>query len=99
MFQSIRLFGTTGTILWGEYVPAAELRAWTIRHHRPDRTHDARWTLTATFSRVTNKFALRQRPLHFSAPRAGGYWHWPLEPQSIQVSDTTLQATLGRPVR
>lgn len=96
MFESITLRGAAGAILWG-YREAATLQAWTIAHHRPDKTHDARWTLRATFARV-DKFQLRQRPLVFTAPRPGlPRSCWPLHTASIQMSDTQLIATLGPP--
>lgn len=93
----LRLRGTTGAVLWG-YREAASLKSWHIVHHAPDRTHDARWTLTAVFARV-DKFQLRQRPLLFSAAKEGmkGYWCWPLDTASIQIGDTHMTATLGPP--
>jgi hypothetical protein len=97
VFDAIRLRGTTGAILWG-YRTAAQLQAWSIVYHKPDLTHDNRWTLTATFQRV-DRFQLRQRPLLFSAAREGlkGYWCWPLETESIQIGDVQMTATLGPP--
>lgn len=97
MFERLRLRGTTGAILWG-YREAAQLRGWTIVYHKPDLTHDNRWTLVATFQRI-DKFSLRQRPLLFSAAREGlqGYWCWPLDPASIQIGDAQMTATLGPP--
>jgi hypothetical protein len=52
------------------------------------------WTLTATIARV-DAFMARQRPLLFSAPRAGGFWIWPIE--EITIGTTTLTARLGPP--
>jgi len=95
VFQSVTLRGTQGAIVWG-YSNAAIVSAWTITHHAPDRTHDARWTLTARLSRI-DKFQIRQRPLLFTAPRDKGRWCWPLNPESIQVGETQLLATLGPP--
>jgi hypothetical protein len=98
VFEAVTLRGVTGSILWG-YRVAAELRSWTIYHHRPDVHHDARWTLRATFARV-NRFDLRQRPLVFTAPRPGlPMTCWPLHTASVQVGETQLQATLGPPER
>jgi hypothetical protein len=96
VFESLVLRGASGSILWG-YRTAAELRSWTIRHHRPDVKHDARWTLHATFARA-NRFELRQRPLLFTAPRPGlPQACWPLHTASIQIGETQLSATLGPP--
>jgi len=99
MLQNLRLRGTTGTITYG-YRDAAVLRDWTIVRHEPDAHHAGSWRLRATFARV-DKFALRQRPLLFSAKREGlkGLWCWPLDSASIQVGESTLIATLGPPER
>ena len=88
MFRHLRLSGTTGAILWG-YRQAATLRTWTIRKDAQDR-----WTLSATCVRA-EPFQLRQRPLLFSAPRAGGFWAWGIE--SIDVGTNQLVAKLGPP--
>jgi hypothetical protein len=55
---------------------------------------DPVWTLTATIARV-DKFQSRQAPLLFTAPRAGGYWAWPVN--EISIGETNLWARLGSP--
>ena len=89
MFDSLTVTGTAGAILWG-HAPAVELHAWRIARSRADPV----WTLTATIARV-NKFQARQTPLLFTAPRAGGYWAFPV--QQISIGDTTIWAQLGSP--
>lgn len=96
MFDSLILYGGTGSILWG-YRTAAAVRSWRIaKHSGRDGKHDGKWRLMATLARA-DKFQLRQRPLMFTAPRDRGYWCWPLLTDSIQIGDTTLIATLGPP--
>jgi hypothetical protein len=101
VFHSIRIRGTGGRVLWG-YEEAAILRQWSIRPP-PKRTPNARWTLCATFERV-HRYRIRngslEHPLLFAAPRDGGlkgYWCWPIAPDSIQIGDTQMMATLGPP--
>jgi len=84
---ALRLHGTAASLLWG-YRTAVTLRAWSIKKD------EGRWTLLATVERV-DAFQARQRPLLFAAPRAGGYWCWPVE--SLQLGDRRLIATLGPP--
>jgi hypothetical protein len=89
VFRHLRLRGVGGAILWG-YRQAATLRTWTIRKDADDR-----WTLRATLERA-EPFQLRQTPLLFSAPRAGGYWAWGLD-AAPQIHDGQLVAKLGPP--
>lgn len=89
MFDHFTVTGTAGAILWGSR-PAVELRTWRIARSQADPV----WTLTATIARV-DKFQSRQTPLLFTAPRAGGYWAWPV--QQISIGDTQLWAQLGSP--
>ena len=89
MFDSLTVNGTTGAILWGHGV-AVDLRSWRVARSQADPV----WTLTATIAHV-DKFQARQRPLLFTAPRAGGYWAWPVH--EISIGETNLWARLGSP--
>lgn len=97
VFESVTLRGDTGALVHG-YMTAAAITGWTIYHHRPDRTHDARWTLRATFGLI-DRGLIRKRPLLFSGKRQGlqGYWCFPLI--DLQIGDTQMQARLGPPER
>jgi len=86
-YHRVKLRGTAAAILYG-YHTAAAVRSWTIRKH------EGAWTLTATIDRA-DRFQCRQRGLIFSAPRAGGFWCWPIE--TLQLGETQLQARLGPP--
>jgi hypothetical protein len=87
MFEHVRLHGGAASLLWG-YRTAVVLRKWTIKKH------EGKWTLIAAIERV-DPFQSRQRPLVFTAPRAGGFWCWPIE--SLQLGTNQLSATLGPP--
>jgi hypothetical protein len=90
MFDSLKIHGTTASILWG-YRAAVVLNAWAIVRVK------GQWTLSARIARV-EPFMVRQRPLLFTAPREGardGFWAWGV--QSITVAGTSLIANLGPP--
>jgi hypothetical protein len=87
VFNHWTLVGSGGAILWG-YRTAAAVRTWRIVK---TETH---WQLVAQLERV-DAFGCRQKPLLFSAPRAGGFWCWPVE--SIDVVALQLVARLGPP--
>ena len=89
MFDHFVVTGTAGAILWG-HAPAVQLSAWRIARSQADPV----WTLTATIAHV-DKCQARQRPLLFTAPRAGGYWAWPVH--EISIGETNLWARLGSP--
>ena len=89
MFDRFTVTGGAGAILWG-YRVAVELQSWRIARSQADPV----WTLTATIARV-DKFTARQAPLLFTAPRAGGYWAWPVH--QISIGETNLWAQLGSP--
>ena len=89
MFDSLTVTGNAGAILWG-YAIAVDLRSWRIARSQADPV----WTLTATIARV-DPVQARQRPLLFTAPRAGGYWAWPV--QEISIGSLNLWARLGSP--
>ena len=91
MFTSLTIHGGAGSVLWG-YRVAVELTAWKITRGQ----EEARWILRGTVARV-DKFQARQAPLLFTAPRAGGFWAWPIT--SLTVGESSLRATLGPPER
>jgi len=89
VFESLTVHGSAGAILWGHGVAVA-LRSWRVARSQADPV----WTLTATIAHV-DQFQARQRPLLFTAPRAGGYWAFPV--QEISIGDTSVWARLGSP--
>ena len=92
MFNSLTITGGAGSVLWG-YRVAVELQSWRIVRAKAE---GGVWILSATITRI-DKFQARQAPLLFSAPRAGGFWAWPIE--TIAIGETSLRATLGPPER
>jgi hypothetical protein len=92
VFDSLTIHGGAGALLWGSRV-AVELTAWRIVRIKAE---GGLWMLTATIGRV-DKFQARQAPLLFTAPRAGGYWAWPIE--ALDIGETSLRAHLGPPER
>jgi len=92
MFRKLSIRGATGAILWG-YRTAAVVRGWTVVRAR---VNGARvWTLTATLERAS-PFELRQSGLHFSAPRQGGFFLWPLL-EAPRVEGQRLTVKVGPP--
>lgn len=89
MFTKLTLRGKVGSILWG-YRPVASVGPWTIRK---DPTGE--WRLSATVARA-DAYQLLQAPLFFSAPRAQGFWCWPIASR-VDVTNSQLIATLGQP--
>jgi hypothetical protein len=89
-FNTLTLHGTGGRVLW-HHQTAAAVRAWTIYHPKKGQ-----WTLSAQLER-SDPICIRQKPLMFTAPRAGGFWCWPLLTDTIRRSDARLTATLGPP--
>ena len=92
MFESLTVTGGAGSVLWGARV-AVEVKRWTIRRVKSDGGH---WILSATIARI-DKFQARQAPLLFTAPRANGFWMWPID--AIEIGETNLRAYLGPPER
>jgi hypothetical protein len=90
--RSLVIRGRAGAIRWG-YRTAAAIETWTIARSQAERARG--WQLTATLASV-DAFSLRQTPLHFTAPRLGGLWHWPLL-EAPQVRDGSLTVRLGKP--
>ena len=72
---------------------AVVLTAWRIVRTKES---GGEWILSATIARV-DKFQARQAPLLFTAPKAGGFWLWPVD--AIEIGETSLRAHLGPPER
>jgi hypothetical protein len=89
VFRELTVHGATGAILFGSRV-VADLRAWRISKV------ERQWVLHATVVRV-DRFQARQSPLSFTAPRAAGFWCWPIT--ALDVGETSLRASLGPPER
>jgi hypothetical protein len=87
VFRNLTLRGTAGTLAW-YYHRAAVLPQWRLTKA------DGKWTLWAAIDRA-DRFQLQQRPLYFTAPRAGGLFCWPV--QTLTVGKDSLTATLGPP--
>jgi hypothetical protein len=77
-------------VTWG-YQTAAVVRAWTVH-----KSLDGGWTLHAGIDRA-DPLRLKQAPLRFVAPRAGGFFTWPVK--SITVGREFMTATLDAPER
>jgi len=87
MFRRLRWYGTRGAIVWGHRT-AVELSAWSVRKR------EGHWWLTATPVRA-DPFASRQRALLFAAPRAGGFWTFPV--LELHLGPAAINARLGPP--
>jgi len=84
--QRVTIKGMSGEVRWA-YHSAATLKDWSVT---AEPTGD---TLTASIVSL-DTFKASQRPLTFVVARPKGQpWVWPI--QSLQVTDTTLKATLG----
>jgi len=86
MFDELVMFGGDASITWAWHC-AAVVKTWRV-YKQPG----GRWSLVATVGRA-DPFKLRQRPLLFNAPRAGGHWCWPVK--AVTVDGTSLTAALG----
>jgi hypothetical protein len=93
VFDALTIHGGAGALLWGSHV-AVELTSWRIVRIKAE---GGQWILTATIGRVVNRLHARQAPLLFTAPRAGGFWAWPID--AIDLGETNLRAHLGPPER
>jgi len=87
VFDSLTIHGTAGSVLHG-YREAVVVKAWRITRVKAEGV----WMLTATIARVDKAIA-RKAPLLFTAPRAGGFWAWPVD--AIDIGETSLRAQLG----
>jgi hypothetical protein len=92
VFDSLTIHGGAGAVLWGSRV-AIELTSWRIVRIKAE---GGQWLLSATIARI-DKFHARQAPLLFTAPRAGGFWAWPIA--ALDFGETSLRAHLGPPER
>lgn len=92
MFESLTITGGAGAVLHG-YREAVVLSAWRIVRRKAD---GGEWILSGTIARV-DKAQARKTPLLFTAPRASGFWMWPID--AIEIGETSLRAHLGPPER
>jgi hypothetical protein len=94
--MSVSVRGVVGEITYA-YFSAATLRDYVVT-----RRGRAGWTLRAAIAK-RDAFNLTRRPLMFVAPHinqktgARGEWRWPV--LDLAVTNTTITATLGEPVR
>jgi len=87
MFDELVMYADSdATISWAWHT-AAVCRAWRVY-----KSSKGQWSLVATASR-SDAYKLAQRPLLFNAPRAGGFWCWPV--RAVTVIGTQLTAALG----
>lgn len=92
MFRKVTVRGAgAGASIARGYYTAAALRTWSV-----SKTDDGQWHLTATTDHV-DLFQLRQKGLLFTAPRIGGFWCFPILPNTIQVQAPHIRASLGPP--
>ena len=93
MFERLAVSGRAATLVWG-YADAAVLGAWVV-----SRDKAAVWSLRASVEHV-DTLRVRQVPLLFTAPRVKpplGRWVWPVIPNTLQVANGVLTASLGPP--
>jgi len=87
---ALRVHGTEGRLLLGGLSTAATLGPWSIRNGK------GAWHLTATY-RTVDRFLVRQRGLGFTAPKAKGFWWWPVVSLTIDDASKSVRATLKPP--
>lgn len=92
MFDSLAIRGTAGAVVYGSR-DAIRLTSWRIVRVKAD---GGVWMLSATYDWI-DQFHSRRAPLLFTAPRAGGFWMWPID--AIEIGETSLRAHLGPPER
>jgi len=97
VFETVRLRGPVGSLLWGDdpTAVAAALGPWTATRGRNRRA----WVLRATV-RAVDTYRIRQVPLLFQARQAQrpfAHWLFPVVPQSVRVQGGALVANLGPP--
>jgi len=93
VFDSLTVTGLAGAVMYGSR-EAVVIKSWRITRIKADGGH---WMLSARIERVVSAFYARQAPLLFTAPRAGGFWLWPVD--AIEIGETSLRAELGPPER
>ena len=98
ILNAITLRGARASLVWG-YRPAATVGSWTVERRRDDEKSPWTWTLRATLAGDVDTFAIRQRPLIFSAPRKGGFFAWQVHALTVHDAraPVTVTATLGPP--
>ena len=92
MFERLAVSGRAGTLVWG-YADAAVLGSWVVLREKTT------WSLRASVERI-DTLRVRQVPLLFTAPRVKpplGRWVWPVIPNTLQVANGVLTASLGPP--
>jgi len=93
VFDSLTVTGLVGAVMYGSR-EAVVIKSWRITRSKADGGH---WMLSARIDRVVSLFYARQAPLLFTAPRAHGFWMWPID--AIEIGETNLRAYLGPPER
>ena len=99
IFGEMTLRGSRASFVWG-YRPAARVASYTVERRREKDEAPWAWTLRATLIGAIDRFALRQRPLLFSADRRGGFFVWPvtrLHVHEHSASNVVVTAELGPP--
>lgn len=109
MIETVRLRGRTGSVLWG-YRAVADVATWAIvravvpaaarRSPEVKRKPDARgWQLIAALGRADAWELEHGFPdLRFAAPRAGGFWSFPIIGRPT-IDRGILRVALGPPDR
>jgi hypothetical protein len=90
MFQKLTVTGREGSLLIGGLSTAAVLGKWTITKQ------GGGWQLTAAVQRI-DRFLVRLPDLGFTAPKAGGFWWWPVLTLVIDDRTQSVRATLRSP--
>lgn len=103
MFRQLSVRGAGGSLLLGGCSTAAVLGPWTItKRAAPPGTPPGTpapggpWALQARVTRV-DPFLVGRRPLSFTAPRARGFWFWPVRSLELAADRTTVRAVLESP--
>lgn len=94
--QDLTLRGRAGSLVWG-YRSAATVSTWSVERRRPEDDGPWEWTLRGRVDGKVDAFALRQRPLLFSAPRRGGFFTWPVKTLHVIETPPSVIATLSPP--
>lgn len=111
MIETVRLRGRAGSVLWG-YRTVADLGTWAIvraavptaarRSPEAKRKADPRgWRLVAAVASRVDPTELRNAfpDLRFAAPRAGGFWCFPILDRDPAIDRGILRVALGPPER
>lgn len=111
MIETVRLRGRAGSVLWG-YRTVADLGTWAIvrasvpaaasRSPEVKRKPDNRgWRLIAAVASRVDPTELRNAfpDLRFAAPRAGGFWSFPIIERHPTIDRGILRVAVGPPER